>query len=210
MRNFTIISLLFSALLLSSCELDEILNVEDGGVYGVVKDARTGAPIPSATVHINGPESLTATSDASGNFRFEDLEPGNYLLSAEKDRYITPYVETNIILNNFSRQDIEMEYESMLSTHVLDFGTQYDEMEIVVTNHLDRTVDVTMEENESWLIAHTVIFGLEPGQSDVLTVKVSRLTADPGVNTASLIVNIEEDFDFDIYESYVVEVRMEN
>ena len=51
-----------------------------GGVVGVVVNQLTGAPIPGATVRING---LTVTTDANGAFRiFFDLDPGLHTIEA--------------------------------------------------------------------------------------------------------------------------------
>lgn len=210
MKNFTIITLLLSLVLFStSCESD-FWGLEDSGVYGVVRDIETGNPIPNALVHITGPEDKTTQTDASGNYVFEHMQPGNYLLSAEAYRYFTPFVETTVFANDITRQDIEMEYHSLLSTHTLDFGTQYDELEIVVTNILDRPIDVDTEEDEIWMIVQESISGLLPGQSDIITVRVERMFMDAGNYTVPLIIDIEEDFGFDVYESYVVDVNVQN
>lgn len=55
-------------------------------LYGKVTDAVTGDPIPSVLVTLNG---LEAYTDAAGNYIFEDLDPGEYLLQFSKDGYET-------------------------------------------------------------------------------------------------------------------------
>ena len=210
MKNFTIITLFLSIILLSSsCESD-FWGLEDSGVYGVVRDMETGNPIPNALVYITGSEDKTTQTDASGNYLFKNMKPGNYLLSAEAYRYFTPFVETTVFVNDLTKQDIEMEYHSLLSTHTLNFGTNYDELEIVVTNILDRPIDVSTEEDEIWMTVHGFISGLEPGQSEILTVRVNRTFMDAGNFSVPLIVDIEEDFGFDVYESYVVNINVQN
>ncbi|GAI66910.1 unnamed protein product [marine sediment metagenome] len=55
-------------------------------LYGKVTDAVTGDPIPSVLVSLNGLEVYT---DAGGNYIFEDLDPGEYLLQFSKENYET-------------------------------------------------------------------------------------------------------------------------
>lgn len=55
-------------------------------LYGKVTDAVTGAPISGVLVSLNGLEVYT---DAGGNYIFEDLEPGEYVLEFSKAGYET-------------------------------------------------------------------------------------------------------------------------
>lgn len=209
MKKFTLFAALLSTILFaSSCESD-FWGLEDSGIFGVVIDVETGNPIPFANIFINGPEARNTQADANGNYRFDNLRTGNYVLSAEAYRYLTPYVDASVFVNQFSQVDIEMEYHSLLSTHFLDFGTEYDELEIVVTNLFDRPIDVDTEEDESWMTTHHFISGLEPGQSDIITVRINRNFLAGGTYSVPLVVDIEEDFGFDVYESYVVTVNVE-
>lgn len=210
MKNLIIFTAFaLSAIMFTSCE-DGFLGLEDSGIFGVVLDAETGNPIPFATVFVNGPESKTTQSDANGNYRFDNLRTGNYVLSAEAYRYLTTFVNTSVYPSEFNQANIEMDYHSVLSTHVLDFGTNLDELEIVVTNLFDRPIDIDTEEDENWLTANHFISGLEPGQSEIITVKVNRIFLDAGTYSVPLVVDVEEDFGFDVFESYVVTIHVEN
>ena len=55
-------------------------------LYGKVTDAVTGHPVPGVLVTLNG---LTVYTDAGGNYIFEDLEPGEYVLQFSKAGYET-------------------------------------------------------------------------------------------------------------------------
>ncbi len=55
-------------------------------LYGKVIDAVTGYPLPGVLVTLNGLEVYT---DAGGNYIFEDLDPGEYVLQFSKDGYET-------------------------------------------------------------------------------------------------------------------------
>jgi protocatechuate 3,4-dioxygenase beta subunit len=59
--------------------------ITTGDIAGTVKDA-SGAIVPAATVQLKAVdtgESRTATVNASGEYRFTTLRPGNYEISAE-------------------------------------------------------------------------------------------------------------------------------
>lgn len=55
-------------------------------LYGKVTDAETGNPIPDVLISLNG---IQVYSDAGGNYIFEDLDPGSYVLQFSKTGYET-------------------------------------------------------------------------------------------------------------------------
>ena len=55
-------------------------------LYGVVTDAVTGQPISGVLVSLNG---LQVYTDAGGNYIFDDLDPGGYVLQFSKENYET-------------------------------------------------------------------------------------------------------------------------
>ncbi|GAI63715.1 unnamed protein product, partial [marine sediment metagenome] len=55
-------------------------------LYGKVTDTVTGIPISGVLVSLNG---LQVYTDAGGNYIFEDLEPGGYVLQFSKEGYET-------------------------------------------------------------------------------------------------------------------------
>lgn len=55
----------------------------NGALYGTVVDSNGGI-IPGATVELSGPASRTTTSDASGNFSFTRLPPGNFSVKVSR------------------------------------------------------------------------------------------------------------------------------
>ncbi len=68
------------ALLLFSCTLLCAQSGSTGALEGTVLDA-AGAPVPNASITIHNPatdQSLTATTDEKGGFRFSLLEPATY------------------------------------------------------------------------------------------------------------------------------------
>lgn len=55
-------------------------------LYGMVTDAETGSPLSGVKVTIDG---LVTYTDASGNYGFTGLTPGNYTVTFEKEGYET-------------------------------------------------------------------------------------------------------------------------
>jgi hypothetical protein len=55
-------------------------------LYGKVTDAITGYPLPGVLVTLNGLEVYT---NAAGNYSFESVETGEYLLKFSKEGYET-------------------------------------------------------------------------------------------------------------------------
>ncbi|MBA7536710.1 hypothetical protein ES705_28974 [subsurface metagenome] len=55
-------------------------------LYGKVTDAITGYPLPGVLVTLNGLEVYT---NAAGNYSFESVETGEYLLQFSKEGYET-------------------------------------------------------------------------------------------------------------------------
>ena len=55
-------------------------------LYGKVTNAITGSPIGGVLVSLNG---LEVSTNTGGNYIFEDLDPGAYLLQFTKEGYET-------------------------------------------------------------------------------------------------------------------------
>jgi protocatechuate 3,4-dioxygenase beta subunit len=55
-------------------------------IKGVVTDASTGLPIPGVAVVLAGNSVLT---DAGGNYTFDNITPGSYIVSFTKTGYQT-------------------------------------------------------------------------------------------------------------------------
>jgi protocatechuate 3,4-dioxygenase beta subunit len=58
-------------------------------VAGTVIDATTGAPLPGATVQLQGRILLRAESDSGGGFSFDSVPAGSYSLSVDRQGWIT-------------------------------------------------------------------------------------------------------------------------
>jgi len=89
-------------------------------LYGKVKDATTGGGIPGATITL---DSMQVTANGSGNYSFDDLEPGSYSFSVEKGGY------------NSMSQDITLsEGQNQLNVALVPVGVPVASLSGVVTD----------------------------------------------------------------------------
>lgn len=58
------------------------------GIEGTVVSATTGAPLKKATVTLGSNKDLTVTTTAEGKFKFENVEPDDYTIKAERVGYL--------------------------------------------------------------------------------------------------------------------------
>lgn len=85
-----------------------------GAISGVVRNARNNTPVPGAAVTLRsgvnattGTAVATATAGANGSYRFTDVAPGTYTVSASANNFVTG-VRTGISVGNteVANQDV--------------------------------------------------------------------------------------------------------
>ncbi len=84
--------------------------VFSGNVQGVISDP-SGAVVPGASVtllNVDTGVTSTATSSASGNYRFSELPPGNYLVSAEASGFRKSEVRLTLQTNELQGVNITL------------------------------------------------------------------------------------------------------
>ncbi len=82
---------LTAALLLMWTLHGQIPNPPDSSIEGTVYNDITGHPLPRVRVVLSGmekPQTIAATTDSNGRFRFSRLDPGSYTLAAEREGYL--------------------------------------------------------------------------------------------------------------------------
>jgi len=96
MRLLRTCAALFAVLLLA---LPAVAQEQTGSIQGVVKDS-SGAVLPGVTVEARSPSAVgvsTATTDASGAYRFPALPPGNYEVSASLQSFVPAKVSDALV-----------------------------------------------------------------------------------------------------------------
>lgn len=86
----------------------------NGSIYGLVYDAESGEAIAYATVYLSDGDNTTEVfTSESGYYEFEDLEPGDYEVWADKIGYYTSQRFTvTVSADTAVRQDIALVSES--------------------------------------------------------------------------------------------------
>ena len=108
-------------------------------ITGHIKDPQ-GANLPGARVTLYGRErtfSLTTTTDSSGNYRFEKLAPGEYLVEAEAEGFASASAKQLVVeRGQTATLDIPLELSGVRSTVVVtasDTPQSVDEVSKAVT-----------------------------------------------------------------------------
>ncbi|MBA7641345.1 hypothetical protein ES703_49022 [subsurface metagenome] len=120
-------------------------------LYGVVTDAETGYPIEGVKVTIDG---LTNYTDSLGQYAFQELTPGSYTISFEKEGY-EPVISDILLVEGNNELNVEMvpivaapfsfsnlwvervRCESATAWNTLNFGC-------TITNPTDRSITHTL------------------------------------------------------------------
>ena len=88
--------------------------VFSGNIQGVISDP-SGAVVPSATVMLRNVDTgvtATTTSSTSGNYRFSELPPGNYVVSAEASGFQRAEVKLTLETNQIQGINITLSVTS--------------------------------------------------------------------------------------------------
>jgi hypothetical protein len=103
-----------------------------GKLEGVVLNSVTNDPVKKATVTLQGlgqPINHSATTDATGHFHFDGVEPGNYVAMANRDGYIPeqggrrgPWAKPITVAEEQEVKDLALKLVplGLVSGHVLD------------------------------------------------------------------------------------------
>lgn len=87
-----------------------------GSLQGRVVDSTTKAGIAGATVSVESPsQSLSTTTDASGNFSFISLPPDSYVVSIQKSGF-SPISRSGVTIQTGQSQVLSIELEKELKT----------------------------------------------------------------------------------------------
>ncbi len=89
-----------------------------GSIEGVVRDA-SGAVLPGATVDVQFPGGapISTTSDASGQYRFPSLAPGNYKITANLQGFVArEVVDVRVGLGQIKKVDFSLPLSGVTET----------------------------------------------------------------------------------------------
>jgi hypothetical protein len=114
--------LLFNGLGCNSSNPTELQSLSTPGLaatlQGEVRSAATGANLPGIILVLeNGFDNYVATTDGRGVFRFENVNPGKYRLTAGGAGYVTQ--NRSILLENDETQNVSLDLAPLVGTGTL-------------------------------------------------------------------------------------------
>ena len=100
------------------------IDIPDAAINGVVRDAKSGAPISNASVALQsnsagGEHHVSVLSDKEGRFNFNGLPFGRHTVRVVSPKYLEPLPIVVELDSTKSRRDIDVPLESGIRTTVL-------------------------------------------------------------------------------------------
>lgn len=115
MRRFIkTLVLLLLGLVIINCSEDTVELIEIGSVTGKVVEANNFNPIENAKVSLST-NNYTVFTDENGEFSIEEVEVGDYSVSAEKEGFITSFEAATVTANLNVNVVFEMEDDNVLN-----------------------------------------------------------------------------------------------
>ena len=96
MKKVLLLYLAAFVVLLTSCSKDD--HKVFSSIYGVVRDAATGELIANANVVLS-PSGETKITGSDGQFIFNDIDPGQYTVTVQKEGYQTNRKSVNAVIS---------------------------------------------------------------------------------------------------------------
>lgn len=193
-----------AGLMVWSCEEDV---PAAGSIYGMISEAGIGTPVSGAEVMLS-PGNTASVTGSNGSYEFQNLEPGQYKLIVSAAGYNANYRQVTIRDGESTICDMQLTKEEVvsgmeLSTRMLDFGTDYNDLTFDIRNTgTSGSIDWYISNiTENWLSVSPSEGSTEMGKSSSIKVMVDRAQISVGetttfnVNAAggsvSIIVSVE-------------------
>ena len=183
-------------ILLSFYTCTENLTESTGSIYGTVVDKSTGEQIPVASISLN-PSGKTTVTGSDGTFEFNDIDPGEYTISAKKEGYNPGKNTVMVVAGKNSECHILMERIPAVVTadrEVLDFGSNYSTNTLsfnIVNNHYE-TLHWEIINNCGWITSVSPTQGtLTHSKTGTIVVRIDRNLLADGDNVAVLVLSTE-------------------
>ena len=193
MKRFVII-LTLGILLSIACSEDAQVSITTGTISGSVVDKTTGEQIPVASIKLS-PTGKTTITGSDGAFEFNDIEAGEYTISATKEGYNSGKNSVVVAAGSNSECHILMERIPAVVTadrDVLDFGSNYstNTLSFNIVNNNYETLEWEIINNCGWITSVSPASGkLAHGKTGTIVVKIDRDILSDGNNVAVLVLS---------------------
>ncbi|MFZ4707251.1 MAG: carboxypeptidase regulatory-like domain-containing protein [Bacteroidales bacterium] len=160
-----------------------------GIIEGMIINSHTSEPIRGAIVTIGSASSKTTGDD--GKFRFEGLEPKEYIVQVKADEYETNTKTIIPVPGEITTVDISLTPLIPIlsvSASVLNFGMSETILPLTIVNNGKSELQWSITENIPWLSTNPVS-GVTTSQPSGLNISIDRTSLSPRVYSQSIIVN---------------------
>lgn len=162
-----------------------------GSIQGIVTESGTTTPLSGVQVSVVN-QGTSTTTGSDGQFRFNNVEAGNYQLQFKKDDYVTNMKSVNVLAGEIANCDIQLQPEKkeadiQIEPSTLNFGTSQTELSVTVTNHGTAATEWSLDlGNNAWLTASPLSGNIAAGktQSIIFTVNRDKLSETKNVKVA--------------------------
>lgn len=150
-----------------------------GGIYGTIRDAKTGSPIYNAEISLT-PGQRTTVSGFDGTYNFQNLDAMQYSLNVIASGYTYNSRKVSVVPGESTVCDMlltpEEDVEGMrLSATVLDFDTIYSSLSFTIYNTGTTPLSYYITGITAGWVTITPMDGtIAVGQSSSVTVEIKR------------------------------------
>ena len=173
----TIFLFIFLTTLLISCTEEE--RDYTGNIQGIVTESGTTTPLSGVQVNVVN-QGTSTTTGSDGQFRFSNIEAGNYQLQFKKDGYITNMRSVNVQAGETAQCDMQLqpekkEAEIVIEPSTLNFGTTQDELSVTITNNGNTATEWSLNlGNNPWLSASPASGNIAAKKTQSIVFSVNR------------------------------------
>ena len=185
--------MLLCATMLLTCS-EDAPQVPLGTIAGSVADKTTGELIPTVSVKLS-PSGKTTVTGSDGMFKFKDMTPDNYTVTATKEGYRSDSNKIAVVAGETSECHILIERIPAVITvnqDTLDFGNNYstNTLSFNIVNNNYETLNWEMINNCGWITDVLPAEGtLAHGKTGTIIVKIDRELLSGGENVAVLVLS---------------------
>ena len=125
-------------------------------------------------------QGTSTTTGSDGQFRFSNIEAGNYQLQFKKDGYITNMRSVNVQAGETAQCDMQLqpekkEAEIVIEPSTLNFGTTQDELSVTITNNGNTATEWSLNlGNNPWLSASPASGNIAAKKTQSIVFSVNR------------------------------------
>ncbi len=149
------------------------------------------SPIQNASVTLSGAESGTTVTGSDGTYRFDDLTPGTYTVTASHSDFETNSVNVTIQMNEVSKGDLSLNPlpPFTFTPSIVDFGSTATQKDVTIKNVVTTTIGYEIQSTANWLSLSKTQGTISSQNTDLIAITVDRSKMEIGNQSTTLVVN---------------------